>query len=195
MGIYRSAVCLCWPALWRWYSSWESHWEITRTRTRMTVGSVKYLQLLSIQQLCNADLHMSGLHAFQTREWCIWTSDFYNSLAHHANGFNLKFLSLLLQNFGTVKLLYDEQHGGQVNMVTEDKWLQIAGKHKFELVDSSCDYFHVCACFPVCLPVSVVHKALAPSSNFYPLPPSALGIVIGHCVPLSVPNYITALTL
>ena len=50
-------------------------------------------------------------------------------------------------------------------MVAQERWSQMAGRQEFPPVDSSCDDFHVCTCFSACLPASVSHEALAPTSN------------------------------
>ena len=64
-------------------------------RVKMTVGQVEYLQDLSNGWLRISDFHISCIgFIFQTIEWYILTSDFYNPLAWQTSVFNLKFRSL-----------------------------------------------------------------------------------------------------
>ena len=55
-------------------------------RVKMTVGQVEYLQDLSDGRLLISYFHISCIgfiNVFQTSEWYIRTSDFYNPLVHH----------------------------------------------------------------------------------------------------------------
>ena len=66
-------------------------------QVKMTVGQVEYLQYLSTAYFWfSHKLHL--LYIFQTCEWDIRISDFYNPLARLA--FNLKFPSLMTQISG-----------------------------------------------------------------------------------------------
>ena len=51
------------------------------------------------------------LYIFQTSEWYIRTSDFYNPLARQTSAFNLKFGSLVSQMFSCVLWLDDDNKG------------------------------------------------------------------------------------
>ena len=51
-------------------------------RVKMRVGQVEYLQDLSDGRLHISDFHISCI--FQTSEWYIWTSDFYNPFARRS---------------------------------------------------------------------------------------------------------------
>ena len=68
------------------------------------------------------------------------------------------------QHVSAVKLVYNDHPGGQVNMVTQDRWSQTAGR--CNMVDSNCDDFHVCQFPLINLPLSVYWKALASTNNF-----------------------------